>query len=223
MHKVSTRNFPILTRLANWKFGFRSPLRCEIWFFSGNVFTARRWGTAAPVMADFDKIGTIPIRGFGNFNLVVKNPRKLYETLIGSRTSFDITDLEEFIQGQLIELLPNILSKVKDIKKLSSLHDDISKVLEKMLNREIKQYGLAARKIQVISLLPPKEVMDAMGSNAAMKLLDNQQEYLMYKAANSLDAVNDGHSNDSMQMMMGLMLGTKIPVRRTTPTVSFLR
>ena len=34
-HKVHTDNIPILTKLANWKYGFKSPLRCEFGFFLG--------------------------------------------------------------------------------------------------------------------------------------------------------------------------------------------
>src|SRR3989338_4642873 len=52
-HAVKTENFPILTRLANWKFGFESPLRCEIWFFSSTVYAGRRWGTTQPIIYDF--------------------------------------------------------------------------------------------------------------------------------------------------------------------------
>ena len=161
-------------------------------------------------MANFKNLGTIPIRGFGNFNIVTKDPEKLFQTLIGSRTSYDIIDLEEFVQGQIIELLPQVLARVTDIQKLSMLHDKISKFLEKILNKEIKQYGISVRKIQILSLLPPQDVLEAMGSKAAMKIVSNQKEYLMYKAANSLDALKDGGSNDSMQMMMGLMLGKGI-------------
>ncbi|MCO5144528.1 MAG: SPFH domain-containing protein, partial [Oligoflexia bacterium] len=43
-HELKTENLPVLTRLSNYQLGFKSPLRAELWFFSGHLFTCRRWG-----------------------------------------------------------------------------------------------------------------------------------------------------------------------------------
>jgi membrane protease subunit (stomatin/prohibitin family) len=206
-HTLKTENLPIITRLAHSKLGFQSPLRCELWFFSGNVFTARRWGTAQPVVGRFESLGPVPIRAYGNYNIVVRDPRKVFHNLIGSRNAFDVSDLEDFVQGQLVELLPEAIATVTRIEDLSVSHDAVSKKLESLMKAELEKFGIQVQKIQVLSLLPPKDVLAALDSRAAMKVIGNQREYLLYKAANSLDALNDGKSNDSMQMMMGLMLG----------------
>ncbi|MDZ4082919.1 MAG: SPFH domain-containing protein, partial [Bdellovibrionales bacterium] len=94
-HEVKTENMPILTKLANWKFGFESPLRCELIFVAGQVFTARRWGTPQPVLTNFHDFGSVPIRAFGNFNFVVSNPKLFYTKLMGTRATFSISDIEE--------------------------------------------------------------------------------------------------------------------------------
>lgn len=206
-HRIKTENFPILTDLANWKFGFKSPLRCEIWFFSGNLHTSRKWGTKSPIMSDFENLGTIPIRAFGSYNVAAKNPRDMYDHLIGSQNVLDIMEIEEFVQGQLIENLPDALQIVKEIKDLNKMQNEVSIELEKLVSKEINKYGLRVKDIQIQSLLPPKEVLDALEKRMAMNLIGDQQRYLMYQAANSLDAVNDGASNDPLQMMMGLMMG----------------
>jgi membrane protease subunit (stomatin/prohibitin family) len=206
-HFAKTENIPIVTRLANWRFGGTSPLRCEIWFFSGNVFTARRWGTSQPVVTQMEGVGPTPLRAYGNFNLVVTDPKKLYLRLIGSRTTFDITDLEEFVQGQILELLPSALGSVKRIEELGPQQEAVARKLEQALNRELGGFGVQALKIQVLSILPPPEVIQALDARVAMKVIGNQKEYLLYKAANSLDAVHENGSGDSMHMMLGLMLG----------------
>ena len=206
-HQIKTDNFPILTEMANWKFGFKSPLRCEIWFFSGNMHTSRKWGTKSPVMSEFDNLGTIPIRAFGSYNVAVHSPRSMYENLVGSQNVLDIMEIEDFVQGQIIENLPEALQVIREIKDLNHMQNKVSKILEKLVAKELHQYGLRVKDIQIQSLLPPKEVLDALEKRMAMNLIGDQQKYLMYQAANSLDAVNDGTSNDPMQMMMGLMMG----------------
>jgi|GEM_PF-1216006 len=210
LHKITTQNFPVITRLANWKFGFRSPLTCEIWFFSGNSFTARKWGTPHPVLHNFKDVGLLPIRSFGNYNIAIKDPKKLYMTLIGSRQQFDLMDLEEFVQGQIQELLPQALDCVKDFKTLNRKQHDVAKRLQDLTRKSLKKYGILIEKVQILSLVPPKETLEAMGAKSAMGVLGDQRRYLLYKAANSLESIQgggDSEGSDSMQMMMGLMLG----------------
>lgn len=210
-HTVKTENFPILSEIANWKFAGRSPLRCEVWFFSGNVHTSRCWGTASPVMSRFNNIGTIPIRAFGTYNIRANSPIKMYEKLIGSRNTLDIATVEELVQGQVVELLPEALKVIDEIVDLNRRQDEVSKILEELVQKEIKEYGLTIKKIQIQSLLPPDEVMDALESKIAMDLVGDPKKFLLYKTASNLETLGgggDGNSqNDAMQMMMGMMLG----------------
>jgi len=46
-----------------------------------------------------------------------------------------------------------------------------------------------------------------MDARVAMKVIGSQNEYLLYKAANSLISEKANTSNDPMHMMLGLMLG----------------
>lgn len=208
LHSLDTDNVPILTRMANWKFGFESPLRAEIWFFSGSVFAARRWGTAQPVLVALERMGTVPIRGYGNYSLLIKDPIQLYQKLIGSRTSLDITEVEDFVQGQLLEILPlAIQAEVKTVADLNRKQAEVAKRVYSSLTNRLMAYGLAVRDVQVLSLLPTKEVLDALDAQVAMKVIGNQKEYLLYKAATSMGVMQGGNDNDPLQMMLGLMVG----------------
>ena len=213
-HSIQTGNVPILTRLANWRFGFKSPLRCEIWFFSNQVTVSRRWGTIKPVLYKFPDMNSIPIRAYGNYNIVLKDPKKFYMTLIGSRTSYDISELEEFVQGQILELFPKALVVVKNIEDLNKSQDEVSRRLQIIVNRVLTKYGLQIIDLQVLSLLPSEEIIKALDAKIAMNIIGNKQEYLLYRAADSLNELQSrtgaNQSNDPMQMMLGLMLGKSL-------------
>lgn len=214
-HAVKTENFPILTRLANWKFGFESPLRCEVWFFSSTVYANRRWGTTQPVIHDFPDYQAVPIRAHGIFNVVVHDPKKVFMTLIGNRTSYDISELEGFVQAQVTEALPKALSVVPTLKELNKSQSAVAKALISYVNEALDQFGVSLISLQVISLVPSQEVLQALDANVAMTIIGNKQDYLLYKAANSLAIEHGGPgggkgSSDSMQLMMGLMLGKSI-------------
>lgn len=213
-HHLKTENVPVLTRLANWKFGFKSPLRCEIWFFSKHVYPSRRWGTAKPVLHNFDEMKAVPIRAYGNYNVVLKDPQAFFSTLVGSRSSYDISELEEFVQGQILELLPNALDEISQIGMLNGGQQRISQKLEAAVNRVLRTYGLEILDLQILSLLPSDEVLKALNTKVAMDIIGDKREFLLYQAANSLTELADGKSgqngNDPMQMMMGLMLGKSL-------------
>ena len=214
-HEVKTENMPIITQLANWSFGFQSPLRAELWFYSLKTFVGRRWGTTTPVIHSFSNYQNVPIRAYGIYNIKLIDPKKLYNTLIGSQVIFDITGLEEFVQGQLLELLPQALAIIETLDKLNTSQDDVSNVLQEKANKVLKDYGLQLLDLQVLSLIPSKEILEALDAKAAMKIVGNKQEYLLYKAANSLvenqsagaEGGGGNASNDPMQLMLGLMLG----------------
>lgn len=212
-HAVKTENFPILTRLANWKFGFDSPLRAEIWFFTSTVFAGRRWGTTQPIIYDFPDYRVVPIRAYGIYNIVVRDPQKFFMTLIGNRTSYDIAELENFAQAQINELLPKALSVIPSLEALNKSQADVSRELLASVNKAVEMYGLEFLSLQVISLVPSQEIIQALDAKVAMNVIGNKRDYLMYKAANSLLATHpsgEKSSSDSMQLMMGLMLGQSL-------------
>ena len=209
-HLVKTENFPVLTRLANWQFGFESPLRCEIWFFSSTVYANRRWGTAQPVIYDFPDYQAVPIRAYGIFNIVVRDQRKVFMTLIGNRTSYDVAELEGFVQAKVTELLPKALSVIPNLQELNKSQAAVSEKLLALVNDALEQFGVALLSVQVISLVPSQEVLQALDAKAAMNIIGSKQEYLLYKAANSLSETNPGKESSSMQLMMGMMLGKSL-------------
>ena len=205
-HDIKTENVPLLTKLANWRFGFESPLKAEIWFFSGNIFTGRRWGTAQPVLINLASMGTVPVRAYGNCSIAIQNGKVFYLKLVGGRACFDISELDDFVQGQALELLPKALTLVTDPKDLNVKLDEISEKLERLLNQKLGEFGLRVVQAQVLSLLPSREILDALDQKQAMNIIGDQKEYLMYKMASAIGQSPQGQSADPTQLMMSLML-----------------
>jgi membrane protease subunit (stomatin/prohibitin family) len=111
------------------------------------------------------------------------------------------------VQNQIVELLPEVLSSSQSFEEMSASFNELSRRLERRVNEELDEYGVACQRIQMISALPSKEILDALDAKTAISVVGSQKEYLVYKAANSLGAGKESGGNDPMQMMMGLMLG----------------
>ncbi len=152
-------------------------------------------------------MGQIAIRGYGNYSVYILDPEHFFKKLFGTRQTISITDVEDLIQGEIMEQLPRSIALCKRLDQLSQFQDEISKDLEERLCNQLGAYGLEVSDIQVLSLLPPKEVIEAMDAKAAISMIGNQREYLLYKAAKSLEGGADNSGQDPLQMMMGLMLG----------------
>jgi membrane protease subunit (stomatin/prohibitin family) len=220
-HRLNTENIPVLTQLSNLKLGFRNPLRAELWFFSGQAFTARRWGTPAPVLVKMEKLGAVPIGMFGQYSLALRDPEKFFRTLVGTRSTYDITEAEEFIQGQIQEMAPQALVGLKNLEDLANQQESVSNKLMALVEPKLKELGLKILELQVHGISPGQEVLKAMEAKVAMETIGDPRTYLLYQAAQSLNQPGGGSgnttANDPMQMMLGLMLGKNLVNENTGP------
>lgn len=203
---LKTDNIPVITRLANFRLGFKSPLLAEIWFFSLQQFVNRRWGTAAPAIATIDG-NPLPLKAFGTYTMRVLNPRRLHGQLIGSRPVLSVTDAESYIQSEILEKLPDALKEITSFHEINSRQDEVSDVLEELVNEKIQEVGLEIANLQVLSIRAPEEVMKALDAKIAMDVVGDPNRYFMYNAAKSMSAGSTaGEGQDPLQMMMTLML-----------------
>jgi membrane protease subunit (stomatin/prohibitin family) len=152
-------------------------------------------------------VGSIPLRSFGQFSIRVDSPKALLMTLIGSRSAYDITELEAWVQGEILENLPRALSEVQNLDDLGRSQEKVALRLRELVQAKLQSAGVSLTDLQVLSILPSQEVLKALDERKAMSLIGDPRQYLLYKAANSLDALHASGSSDGMQMMLGLMLG----------------
>jgi len=49
-YELTTANLPVLSTLKGWKYGFNSPFKAEVYFFSLRPVLDLKWGTPNPIM-----------------------------------------------------------------------------------------------------------------------------------------------------------------------------
>jgi len=208
---LKTGNIPVLTRLSNFALGFKSPLLAEIWFFSLSQFNGRRWGTRQSVICTIEG-HPVPVKAFGTFSVRVLNPRKLHSTMIGTKSVYSVSDVDDYVQGEILERLPDALSLIRSFNEINTLQDEVSDKLEELANESLEKVGLEISKLQVLSIQPPKEIMQALDAKIAMNLIGDQRQYLLYNAAKGLrgDGSSGSSAQDPVQVMMGMMMSKGI-------------
>ena len=94
-YTLETRNLPILSTLAGWKYGFNSPFKAEVYFVSTRVFTGIKWGTKNPIMMRDSEFGPVRLRAFGTFGIKVSDPATLIRNLVSTEGRFTVDEIND--------------------------------------------------------------------------------------------------------------------------------
>jgi membrane protease subunit (stomatin/prohibitin family) len=108
LHTLTTRNLPLLTDLMNWDKGFESPFKSDVYFFSTRLQMDQKWGTATPITIREKEFGAVRLRGYGIYSYRVKDPRRFFTEVSGTRDTYWVSDIE----GQLRE---TIVARMTDV------------------------------------------------------------------------------------------------------------
>ncbi|MBF1098514.1 MAG: SPFH domain-containing protein, partial [Riemerella sp.] len=83
-HELSTKNIPILSKLKGWKYGFESPFKADVYYFSTKQFVNLKWGTPAPVLMRDPQFGQVRVRAFGSYNVRITDVAKFFKEYAGT-------------------------------------------------------------------------------------------------------------------------------------------
>ncbi len=170
-HKLSTENIPLLSKLKGWKFGFQSPFKSDIYFFSVKQFVDLKWGTPAPILVRDPQFGQVRVRAFGAYNIRIGDIATFFRQYAGTFPVLTIHELEiqlrNFIAPKFGEVLAQAGISVVDIAgSISQLSDRVTPLLQPYFN----ELGIELVKFTITSATLPEE---------GYRLLrqDNQHEY----------------------------------------------
>ncbi len=195
-YQLSTQNVPILTTLRGWKYGFQSPFKAEVYFFNTRLFTDLKWGTTNPVMMRDADFGMIRIRAFGTYAMKIADPKKFFETIVGTQ---GLTSTEE-ITGQLRSIILSRLSDAIAEAKIPALdlaarYDELSEFGKGKLAPEFGGFGLDLSKFFIENISLPEEVEAAIDQRSKLGVLgDKMAQYTQLQAA---DAIKIAAANPS--------------------------
>ena len=84
-YKLSTQNYPFISRLRNAFSGGISVFNCVVYFVKTAHTTEIKWGTETPIQVRDKLLGiATKLRARGAYRVQVSNPAKLLEKMIGN-------------------------------------------------------------------------------------------------------------------------------------------
>ena len=83
-YDLGTDIFPILSKLAGWRYGFQTPITCDIYYVNLKQFANQKWGTSNPIIVRDPEFGMVRVRGFGAYSFKVDDTATFLKELFGT-------------------------------------------------------------------------------------------------------------------------------------------
>lgn len=208
-HTITTLNIPVITKLLSLPWGFKSPIRTEVYFVSTKVFTDLKWGTKEPIALRDKDFGIVRARGFGRYTIQVVEPLVFINSIVGQDDSFRTDEIEDFLRDLIVSRTTDWLGmNLKSILDLPGHYKEISEAMKPSLDQEFAKFGLRLVDFFITSVNLPDSVQKAIDQRAEMGAIGNMGQFAQYQAAQAMRdmANNPGAAGGMGAMMMGMAM-----------------
>ena len=208
-YTLTTLNIPIITKLLSLPWGFTSPLRAEVYFINTKMFTNLAWGTRDPVAFKDSTLGLIRLRAFGMFNIRVIQPSLFINTLVGTKASYTVEDIGEYLGKVILSRFNDYLGDNLDtLFNLPGRYDEISGGLSGLVQKDLSHFGIELSGLFINSITPPQEVQQAIDDKSRLALFDDLNKLLRMKTAMAMEtaAKNPSQAGAGLGMGLGFMM-----------------
>ena len=206
-HELITENMPLLTTLKSWDKAFKSPFKCDVYFFSMRTFTDLKWGTTNPIMLRDPEFKQVRVKAHGTYFVTINDPERFFRKFAGTRNEVKITELEssmrEIVTPKFAEALAESGVSVMD---LVSNYTEIGDRIKPILNQDFAEFGVELTKFQIASTSLPKEVEEFYDKMTNMNMVDDMNKFQQFQQAQAIEKAAEnpgGGAGEGIGMGMG--------------------
>lgn len=214
LYELGTDIFPILSKLAGWKYGFQTPITCDVYYVNTKQFTNIQWGTKNPIMMSDSRFGMIRVRAFGTFSYKVDDPAVFLKELFGTNSTFVTSDINDFLKSMLLSCLADSLGESKvSALDLAANTLEFNEKVKGVVQDKFKELGLKLVNLFIENMSLPEEVTKAMDERTKLGILGDSTDTLMkVSAAEAMKtaAANPGAGGAFMAAGIGMGAGANI-------------
>ncbi|HOG64336.1 MAG TPA: SPFH domain-containing protein [Spirochaetota bacterium] len=209
-HQITTANLPLITKLFSLvTTGGESPFKAELYFVSKQPFLNEGWGTDQPILFRDKEFGMVRLRAFGICSHRIIDNNLFINKVVGTRGRYARDDAKDFIRNIIVGRLNDALGEVMEtILDLPKYYDEVGVAMKSKVRDDLEKYGIEIVDFIIKAITPPEEVQKAIDERTSMGAIGNMQQYMMFKAAKSMqDAANNQGGGAGMGMGMGAGIG----------------
>ena len=214
LYDLGTDIFPILSKLAGWKYGFQTPITCDIYYINTKQFTNIQWGTKNPIMMSDSRFGMVRVRAFGTFSYKVDDPAVFLKELFGTNSTFITDDINDFLKSMLLSCFADSLGESKvSALDLAANTLEFNEIVKGSVQNKFNELGLKLVNLFIENMSLPEEVTKAMDERTKLGILGDSTDTLMkVSAAEAMKtaAANQGVGGAFMAGGVGMGAGVGI-------------
>lgn len=214
LYDLGTDIFPILSKLAGWKYGFQTPITCDIYYINTKQFTNIQWGTKNPIMMSDSRFGMVRVRAFGTFSYKVDDPAVFLKELFGTNSTFVTDDINDFLKSMLLSCFADSLGESKvSALDLAANTLEFNEIVKGSVQNKFNELGLKLVNLFIENMSLPEEVTKAMDERTRLGILGDSTDTLMkVSAAEAMKtaAANQGVGGAFMAGGVGMGAGVGI-------------
>lgn len=182
-YKLSTENYPFISRLRNAFSGGISTFNCVVYFVRKADSKEIRWGTETPIQVR-DKVWGVrtEARVRGAYKVRIENPANFLEKLIGNNIPFQFQEnLDKYFasefQGKIKSAVSKFLNALEqELIGIDAYMDELSEKIEPYIDEIISEYGLKCVSFSLAGLDIDTTKYDVMDTSQ-MELIARQRGY----------------------------------------------
>lgn len=184
-YKLSTDNYPFISRLRNAFTGGVSTFNCVVYFVRKAQSAEILWGTDSPIQVRDKLLGiATKLLARGAYKVQINNPALFLEKLIGNNIPFQQQEeLNKYFINEFQSKIKSIIAKTlngtdKEILGIDAHLDELSDTVEPFMQEILTGYGLKCVKFSIAAIdINDDEIRrkyDEIGMDAIAKLRNAQ-------------------------------------------------
>lgn len=196
-YNLGTEIFPILSKLAGWRYGFQTPITCDIYFVNTKQFTNQKWGTSNPIIIRDPEFGMVRVKGYGAYSFKVDNCEIFLKELFGTNSSFDTSDITGWLKTTLVSYITDAIGESRvSILDMAGNTLEFNEIIERNVQTKFKEIGLKLVNLMIENLSLPEEVEKRIDERSGYGILAGATDTMMKVAA--ADALKSAAKNEGM-------------------------
>lgn len=193
-YDMNTDIFPILSKLAGWKYGFQTPITVDVYFVNTKQFTGCKWGTANPIMMRDPEFGMIRVKGYGSYAFKVDDAGVFLKELFGTNSSFITSDITDWLKTMLVSAITDAIGESKiSALDLAGNTTEFNQIVKANIQSKFKEIGLLLTNLFIENMSVPEEVEKAIDERSRLGILGDKTDVMMKVAA--AEAMKDAAKN----------------------------
>jgi membrane protease subunit (stomatin/prohibitin family) len=211
-HELTTKNMPIITKLASWKYGFDSPFKADVYYVNTKQFIDQNWGTSSRVPMRDKDFGLIRIGARGKYSFKVKDAPTFMREIFGTNREYTTEALATYFKSIIVTGFADTLGTANiPALDLAAKYLELAEDMKKTLLPQFDRIGIEIPNINVEGITLPDEVEKAMDQRAAVGAIGNQMgNFTQYQAAQAIRDVANNPNAGAGMAGMGVGMGAGV-------------